>query len=317
MATEDSFLQAISDEPDDDTNRLVYADWLDDHGQPERAEFIRVQIKLTRLSGDDPQRDALEARERALLEEHREQWAAPLRAWVSVDEFRRGLVEAVTARPEAFLEHAAVLFQAAPVRSVRFQTAMFQLGVPHLVHPSSGPLMPRLAACPFLARLSAMYFWMNHIGDVGVETLATSPHLARLASLDLTINDVGNRGAQALAESPAFSRLVSLVLHSNSIGREGGQALARSPHLAGLTSLDLGENPLGDDGVVALASSPGLCNLETLGLARTGLGSAAARALAASPHLTRLKSLDVRDNIIGNKVRAALRLRFGKGRCRF
>jgi uncharacterized protein (TIGR02996 family) len=145
MPIEDGFLRAIIDEPDDDTHRLVYADWLDDHGQPERAEFIRVQITLARLPGEDPQRDALEARERALLAEHREEWAAPLRAWVAVDEFQRGFVEAVTARPEAFLEHAAALFQAAPVRRVHFQGAMFQLGVPHLVHLSYGPLMPRLA----------------------------------------------------------------------------------------------------------------------------------------------------------------------------
>jgi uncharacterized protein (TIGR02996 family) len=27
----------------DDTPRLIYADWLEDHGQPELAEFIRVQ----------------------------------------------------------------------------------------------------------------------------------------------------------------------------------------------------------------------------------------------------------------------------------
>ena len=33
----------------EDTPRLVYADWLQEHGQPERAEFIRVQVELARL----------------------------------------------------------------------------------------------------------------------------------------------------------------------------------------------------------------------------------------------------------------------------
>jgi uncharacterized protein (TIGR02996 family) len=32
----------------DDTPRLVYADWLSEHGQPERAELIRVQRALAR-----------------------------------------------------------------------------------------------------------------------------------------------------------------------------------------------------------------------------------------------------------------------------
>lgn len=40
---------AILAAPDDDTPRLVFADWLDEHGEPERAEFIRVQCELYRL----------------------------------------------------------------------------------------------------------------------------------------------------------------------------------------------------------------------------------------------------------------------------
>ena len=32
--------------PEDDTPRLIYADWLDDHGQSERAEFIRLQCSI-------------------------------------------------------------------------------------------------------------------------------------------------------------------------------------------------------------------------------------------------------------------------------
>src|SRR5436190_9976773 len=34
---------AIRANPLDDTPRLVYADWLQEHGDDERAEFIRVQ----------------------------------------------------------------------------------------------------------------------------------------------------------------------------------------------------------------------------------------------------------------------------------
>lgn len=41
-------LQAILDEPADDTHRLVYADWLEENGQTDREEFIRVQIELAR-----------------------------------------------------------------------------------------------------------------------------------------------------------------------------------------------------------------------------------------------------------------------------
>lgn len=43
-----AFLSAIVREPADDTARLVYADWLDEQGEADRAEFIRVQVELAR-----------------------------------------------------------------------------------------------------------------------------------------------------------------------------------------------------------------------------------------------------------------------------
>ena len=43
------FIQTIYDNPDDDTPRLVYADWLEENGFVPLAEFIRVQIEINRL----------------------------------------------------------------------------------------------------------------------------------------------------------------------------------------------------------------------------------------------------------------------------
>lgn len=49
MTTQQDFMRDIIANPADDMPRLVYADWLFDHGQPERGEFIRLQIELTNL----------------------------------------------------------------------------------------------------------------------------------------------------------------------------------------------------------------------------------------------------------------------------
>lgn len=46
--TEADFLAAIIANPDDDAPRLIFADWLAENGQDDRAEFIRVQCKLAR-----------------------------------------------------------------------------------------------------------------------------------------------------------------------------------------------------------------------------------------------------------------------------
>lgn len=48
----DPFLRAILAAPDDDLPRYLMADHLDEQGQPERAEFIRVQCELARLTGN-------------------------------------------------------------------------------------------------------------------------------------------------------------------------------------------------------------------------------------------------------------------------
>jgi uncharacterized protein (TIGR02996 family) len=49
MSDRDALIAAILANPDEDTPRLALADWLQENGEPERAEFIRVQVELARL----------------------------------------------------------------------------------------------------------------------------------------------------------------------------------------------------------------------------------------------------------------------------
>ena len=49
MTERDALLAAILSPPKDDTPRMIYADWLEDRGEVERAEFIRVQCELARI----------------------------------------------------------------------------------------------------------------------------------------------------------------------------------------------------------------------------------------------------------------------------
>jgi hypothetical protein len=61
----------------------------------------------------------LEAREQDLLDEHAEEWAAPVRQLVDGYEFGRGFVEHVTVDGAKFLRNAEKLFALAPVQSSR------------------------------------------------------------------------------------------------------------------------------------------------------------------------------------------------------
>src|SRR5688572_11118603 len=93
----DALLRAIVANPADDLPRLVYADWLDEHGDPARAEFVRVQCGLARTDEADPRYRHLEDREHDLLSEHEPRWLdAGSDRWHEW-QFRRGFVEQVTA----------------------------------------------------------------------------------------------------------------------------------------------------------------------------------------------------------------------------
>ena len=51
MTERDSLSAAVLADPADDLPRLVFADWCDDHGDPDRAEFIRLQVSLSPAAG--------------------------------------------------------------------------------------------------------------------------------------------------------------------------------------------------------------------------------------------------------------------------
>src|SRR5262249_23712761 len=96
MSTEASLLHAICENPDDDTPRLVYSDWLEEHGELARAEFIRLQIELARMPPYDPRRLDLEERASVYEELYGESWQPEIPEEVpALDSYRRGFLALV------------------------------------------------------------------------------------------------------------------------------------------------------------------------------------------------------------------------------
>jgi uncharacterized protein (TIGR02996 family) len=308
MTRADGLLHAIAESPEDDAPRLVYADWLEERGDP-RHELIRVQLELARLDEGDDRRWELLARERRLLRAHGKHWAGPLRRFVKRYYFRRGFVEGVTLRAAAFLENAGELFRLAPVRIVRLLDA-----VPHL---------PDLGASPHLAHVRSLDLRHQPITREGLQTLLNSPHLTGLNSLNLRGTHLCNSpGMRFLAGCPALANLTALDLsdHHNdatlnrrefweSFHNRSGQrderlvivpaaieALSQSPHLAGLTELGLGGHQYHvlPETMEALAASPLLERLTALDLrfARVhGWRTNWEQTFFGSPRLANLRTL--------------------------
>src|SRR3954468_11511865 len=142
-----AFLRAIIAAPDDDLPRLVYADYLDERGDP-RGEFIRLQCELARLPDRSPRQRELLARQTVLLTLHREKWLAPLvklfgeedRRLRDGDFFRRGVVGELHVPGGAFLARPAGVLRLAPLQHLRLT-------------PASLDTLRRLLAEPWLGQL--------------------------------------------------------------------------------------------------------------------------------------------------------------------
>jgi uncharacterized protein (TIGR02996 family) len=226
---EDVLFQAVLAEPDDDTPRLIYADWLEERGDP-RAEFIRVQCGQANLPfflEDDPRFKEQQARLRVLSRRwdgalRRRLARGPLRdqarrrrgligGWA----YRRGFIEAIAMQIGAFLDHAEAVFrQVGPVRYVRFPVRELP-GRPARSPYETREMILRLSESPYLARLTTLDLHNNHLHDEEAGLLAASPYLVGLRTLDLSHNWITMDGERTLRRSMCLRGLTTLYLANN------------------------------------------------------------------------------------------------------
>jgi uncharacterized protein (TIGR02996 family) len=331
MSDEKALLAAIWERPQDDALRLVYADWLEESGQPERAEFIRLQLELARLDEWDDARPALEKREKKALKKFEKAWRTALPPDVRGEPFVRGFVAPGERRYNArrFCDLAASAFASAPAWDYYLEGAAEGLA--------------GLARCAHLRRVGRLKFWVS-AGPAETAKMLASPHLRNVRVLSLGHGAewaealpalAANAAAEALAElevqeglddasvevlasSPAFAKLRAFGVYQHEVTPEGIRALFNSPHLSGLTELTLpawygeegaraiaGTAPkfrlrklilygawMTDAGVALIANWPGLATVRSLSIG----GECAVvgpRALASSPHAANLRELDL------------------------
>jgi len=281
------FLQRIRAFPDDDSPRLIFADWLDEHGgrESDRAAFIRIQVALASLPADDPRRPGLLVAERDLLDAYRAEWEAPVRGLGTGPVFRRGFVEEVKVAAKQFLRRADELFAAGPIRHI------------HLL--DVGQSLDAVMESPFLGRLTALTVFAQYGGDALARAVARCPHLAGLRHLNLGRNRLEDDAASHLAGSTLLTNLVELDLAENDLSESGGRSLAASLAFGELRRLELRHNPLGPGGAEALAGSERLPALEYLGLGNTGIGVPRLHALHRMTDLLRVPALDLTGNQLG------------------
>jgi uncharacterized protein (TIGR02996 family) len=298
------FLASIVAEPDDDTRRLAYADWLDEHDQVERAETIRVQCALARLRYDDDAASALQAREHRLLSKHLPQWRKEM--GISYAGLSRGFVEwSPFGHPDEFLANAETLFAAHPIRN---------MGLDGREDAGWGA---EVAACSHLSRIETLCLAPNRSYPMDLAdfvAVLSGSHLTNLTTLDVggghnygddvlreLLGPARGKGGRKSGLLPSLRKLRRLSLSGMGLTDDGVRTLARSPLAETLTGLDLspwaGPMHITEAGISALVKSPLWPRLEELNLSWNAFTTAEPlRVLFASLHRSRIRRLGLRSS---------------------
>ena len=223
MSDRPALIEAIRANPEEDTPRLVLADWYEENGDAARAEFIRVQCELARLDPSSDRYPELHLRQLQIQAEHEREWLGDWADRLVRWEFRRGMLDEVTIQPESYCQGGAELFREHPIWRVAFVDELGEsLGPSAIRDVLSQPHSRFLraidaAACKSNEQAAAMFGGEIHT-NTWLRELARAAAINQLRELSLF---GGTRGGR------------------DDIDLKDWQAFCAAEHLRGLTDLDL------------------------------------------------------------------------------
>jgi uncharacterized protein (TIGR02996 family) len=258
MSDGDALRAGVLRNPDDDTVRLIYADWLEENGEPERGGFVRAQVWAALGEPHAPAvRQHLDTA-RKLFKDRGPNWAVAVNRFVLQWQFARGFVEHVAVDVTAFPRHAADLFALEPIRSVKpVRNA--------LADPPAE--LDAFFAVPQLERVRRLDLANLNLGPHEFDQLLACPHLAHLTDLSLRGNRVLPDWLTTLLAGPSFPALAGLDLADLAhLGPRLAAALPRARHRA-LKRANFDRVAFGSDDMTRVLNSACLKEVEELRLA--------------------------------------------------
>ena len=277
MDTDRLLIEAIKDNPRERTAKLVYADWLEENGQPDRAELIRLSAGDAGETGSG--RLAREGRIKQLEHNCRRK----LKDYCIGVEYCDGLPFLIVLVGN-FLREAECIVAARP--------DIVGVDIVNDVAWSS-ECGRQVVRSPLLINFNRLSFsgWYL-LTDTDVAALARNPATARLTHLSLMSTELSDAGATALADSPHLRRLTSLAVCSNGLTARGWANLFSASDHETVEHLSLYGAGLNAEALRLLGDGPALPNFKSLtlgacALSRAGLSSLAdCRRLPGSATLT-------------------------------
>lgn len=187
-----SLEQEIRNNPDDDSSRLIYADWLRDHAstpsEKARVQLIRAQVELANPDISVERRISCEIIERACLERFRVQWLqkdgfTPEEIEQYNPQYQRGLVGKVTLTPKELTNGTLEKLQErAPITGVKVKHKGQSFNDDIIENPYGENHTP----VPALTRLRELEFDENsHIAPVSIYRFLLCPDFSGVTTLTL------------------------------------------------------------------------------------------------------------------------------------
>ena len=311
MTDREALHRAILDHPDDDTPRLIFADYLEEEGEAARAAFIRKQVELARAPEYDPVWVRAKYHEPEFVTGSPWLEALPTLSpgltWTP-EPFRRGFPSAVqSVGGVAFADNADALFALNPVDSLELSgvrtgereltespwlTRLRSLSLPEGI---SRVTARGILNSPRLERLTDLHVGSRMTPPVAADVIVGSRAFKRLTGFSYRDDSRTHAIVTALARLADPPQLERLDLASNRITAEPLAQLLAAPALANVVELDLSDNNLRADGDWALAAAE-LPALRVLRLLGTFPSHVAIRTLSESPVYAGLRSLSLSGN---------------------
>lgn len=292
---ERALLAAVIASPDDDAPRLVYADWLLEHGDwgaRNRGEFVQCECAIAQLPDESTPRRAALVRRAAELRRSERGWIADMldgvfgpnpfeAAWDASWGFDRGLVTAYTRRSWSGTEVARYL------PSIQSRMPVTELEV----HCRSVEDLRAFLTAEGVERLRSLRTHLGQLSDDAIEILAQAQRLTELRSLRVAWFPGQYVDVAPLLSTDVFPHLGCLGIElpvgpfffprpGEPLAADALASLEGSPLSRTLRSFELSRNHLGESGIRAICELP--LDLESIVVSAGDVGHLVAR-LAAEP----------------------------------
>jgi uncharacterized protein (TIGR02996 family) len=328
MTERDALFAAICANPDDDTSRLVFADWLEENGDSKRAGYIRASVdEYRRVTSDTSVSAVHEFFESDLIpscdvidwsevddDMHRLSTAVkttllhraipnvkseklPKIKGVRFERINRGFFDGIhITQPAEFLRQSKNLFRTAPITSIWFNRL-------------SGEEAKELLRSGVLAQIRELGFG-SFVSPEAIRAIGNHRDAAGIWRLELEAGTEGHEQCEGIASGIHWKsvKVLELMHIDNGFNGEPDRLIAEllhRPAFQRIQRLVAWGNELGNATARAIATV-GLSELRFLDLGVNEIENSGAGAIARSKSLRNLRYLDLSSNNITGEVGSAL-----------